>query len=416
MGKSKLLTGVVLLLLGFFVFYQLYSAFYNPISIEIVNQFSSTDGIDITGIIIREEQLISGNSSAALHFEVENGQRVSKNGVIADIYDDVSQSVAATRAADIEKEIKSIEEIEKYNDLNAVDINLINSKFYSYFDEFSAQTATGKFTDIEHQKNEMLGLINRKQLATGIQIDFSAQIAALKNQLAVEKTKAATPRGSIRAAQSGYFVSSADGYEGVLNPNMIGDITPEFLESLTPTAVDTANVIGKLVSNYTWYIAAGVSVSDSMQFKVGDNLKIKSEIKSGEYISVQVHSINISPNSSGAVIVFSCREMSGELSSVRSAPMRVVRNEYSGLKVSSKALRVINETQTDQNGVTTTKSVTGVYVLSGMTAHFVPVNIIYSPQNGGYVLCDYNTEDGNLKLYDEIIVKGKNIYDGKIID
>ena len=49
-----------------------------------------------------------------------------------------------------------------------------------------------------------------------------------------------------------------------------------------------------------------------------------------------------------------------------------------------------------------------------MTAKFIPVSIIYS--GGDYSLCEIKADDGNLRLYDEIIVKGKNIYDGKIID
>ena len=86
--------------------------------------------------------------------------------------------------------------------------------------------------------------------------------------------------------------------------------------------------------------------------------------------------------------------------------MKIVLNTYKGLKVSSSALRVVSK----EDGTNST----GVYVLSGMTAHFVPVNIVYS--NDVYAICEIEQEDGKLRLYDEIIVKGKNIYDGKIVD
>ena len=89
--------------------------------------------------------------------------------------------------------------------------------------------------------------------------------------------------------------------------------------------------------------------------------------------------------------------------------MTVVMKNYSGFRVSSKALRVV-KTNTPEGE----KAVTGVYVVNGVTAKFVPVNIIYSYD--GYALCEKVSADGNLRLYDEVIVKGKNIYDGKIIE
>ena len=56
----------------------------------------------------------------------------------------------------------------------------------------------------------------------------------------------------------------------------------------------------------------------------------------------------------------------------------------------------------------------GVYVLTGMQVKFVEVKVLFT--DGDYMICEKQTSDGNvLRLYDEVIVKGKNLYDGKII-
>ena len=53
-------------------------------------------------------------------------------------------------------------------------------------------------------------------------------------------------------------------------------------------------------------------------------------------------------------------------------------------------------------------------VLTGMQVKFVEVNVIYSDDD--YMICEKQTEDEKvLRLYDEVIVKGKNLYDGKIV-
>ena len=81
--------------------------------------------------------------------------------------------------------------------------------------------------------------------------------------------------------------------------------------------------------------------------------------------------------------------------------MTVVKKEYSGLKVPRSALRVVDSKR-------------GVYVLTGMQVKFVEVNVLFT--YGDYMICEKQTSDSTvLRLYDEVIVKGKNLYDGKII-
>ncbi len=414
MGKSRFWAGCVLFIIALFIFYQFYAVFYNPVSTEVVNTSTTVNGLDISAIIIREEQLVSTNTQNALHFEVEDSERVSKNGIIANIYSSSEQSLAASELVEIEREIADIEEIQKYNDLKAVDMSLLNKKIYDSLNNISFSADIGRFYGINQYENELLTLLNRKQLAIGKTVDFSAKLDSLKSRRDTLKSKVGTPISSIRAEKSGYFVSTTDGYEGILTPALLDGLTPETLDNLKPEKNDDKAVVGKLVSNYTWYIAATVSINDSLQFKVGDSYEIKTSLKSNPMVKTVVEKINMSANDDRAVLVFSCQEMSGELSSIRSGAFTVVKDTYTGIRVNSKALRIINTQETDDKGNTVEKSVTGVYVLNGMTANFVPVEIIYSAP--GYALCKISEESGNLRIYDEIIVKGKNMYDGKIID
>ncbi len=412
--KSRVITGILSVVLIIFVIYQLFASLYNPITTEIVNQFKTTDGINITGVIIREEMLVNNSYSGTMHFETQDSERVAKDGIIANVFGTAEQSYAATEIAKIQKEIANIEEIQKYNDLNAVDIGLINNKLYGELNSIICSAQSGKYTDITEHKEQMLTLLNRKQIATGVVVDFSSQLEQLKSRLTLLKSTLGTPIGSIKAEKAGYFLSVTDGYEGILTTDKLDRITPEFLEGLTPQKNESEAVIGKLVSDYTWYIAASVSINDSLAFKAGDTLKILTGLNNSPEIKVTVDRVNMSVSDDRAVVIFSCNQINSELSTIRTAPMTVVKNTYSGLKVNTKALRFKNEQSEKPDGTVSSSPTTGVYVLHGMTAKFVPVNIIYS--TSGYAICELSKEDGSLKLYDEIIVKGKNIYDGKIID
>ena len=94
--------------------------------------------------------------------------------------------------------------------------------------------------------------------------------------------------------------------------------------------------------------------------------------------------------------------MNSTLACMRTGAMTVINKEYTGLKVSKKALRVV-------------KGKTGVYVLSGINIRFLPVEVIYTHEE--YVICKQIKEnaDNILRLYDQVVVKGKNLYDGKVI-
>ena len=227
--------------------------------------------------------------------------------------------------------------------------------------------------------------------------DFSAQLDVLKAQL---NTNLPTPKTQITAEESGYFVSSADGYEKVFNGADIVNLTPELLESASSEKYDNT-VMGKIVSDYEWYIAANVSLNDSLKFKEGESLKIIKYVKISPELSVTVKKINVSESEAKAVIIFACNEMNKELASMRSGPMTVVKSQFSGLRVPKKSLRVVD-------------SVRGVYVQNGMQVNFVPVDIIYSDES--FIICAKQNEvDKGLKLYDRVVVKGKGLYDGKIV-
>ena len=54
----------------------------------------------------------------------------------------------------------------------------------------------------------------------------------------------------------------------------------------------------------------------------------------------------------------------------------------------------------------------GVYVSSGYDIRFRPIEVLY--QGDGYQICreDLTVENG-LKMFDQVIVKGTDLYDGK---
>ncbi|MGI6279536.1 MAG: HlyD family efflux transporter periplasmic adaptor subunit [Acutalibacteraceae bacterium] len=400
MKGLKLLKVFLMLLSMVFLINQLISSLYKPIKTETVVYHTALDGIKITGYIIRDEKNVTSAGDGVLHFVTPDGNRVSKNGVIADIYTNESVSITVSKMDVLKAQIADIEDILSYNDIEAANLELLNTRVKEKLRDMIFASSAGIYKDMVVLSEDLLSAVNRKQAAFGVVDGLSERLNALKAELSSLTASLPAAKGKILAPLSGYFVSKTDGYENVLNPKELDKITPEYLANLSPAAAE-GNVIGKIVSDYEWYIAAAVPINDSLKYKEGQNLKLETTVKSAPTLPVTVKKINISSKGDKAVIIFACSYMNSELAAMRSGVMTVVNKEYSGFKVPQKALRVVN-------------SVRGVYVLNGMQIKFVPVNILYSTED--FMICEKSNENGNyLKLYDRVVIKGKNLYDGKVV-
>lgn len=400
MKASKFFKIALLVLVIIFIINQIVSALYTPIKTETAEFCTANDGFNITGHIIRDEITVTSKSDGVLHFVTDDGSRVSKNGVIANIYNSESASITVSEINILKSQIADIEDILSFNDIQAANLDLINSRINDRLNDVLYSGAAGNYADMEELSEELLSAQNRKQAALGATSGLSSRLSGLKKKLKQLSASLPSATGSIRARESGYFVSKTDGYESVFTTSDLSKITPEYLSKVKPKTVKKGT-IGKIVSDYEWYIAATVSINDSLKYKEGQELKILTNIKSSPTLLVNVEKINISEKTESAVIIFACNDMNSELATLRTASMTVVSREYSGLRVPTKALRVVD-------------SVRGVYVQNGMQINFVPIEILYS--NDEYMILKKENENGNyLKLYDKVVVKGKNLYDGKIV-
>ena len=400
MKSAKVFKVILGIIVAIFIINQLVSSLYMPIRTENAVFFTANDGFKITGHIIRNETYVTAKSDGVLHFVTADGSRVAKDGIIANIYSSATASITVSEIDVLKSQIADIEDILSYNDIEAANLDLINSKISGSLGNFIFESASGNFKNVDELSKELLAANNRKQVALGVATGLNERLEALKLQLAKLENSLPGVKGNVLAAQSGYFVSKTDGYEKAFPSDDLSKITPEFLSSVEPKEKG-GNVIGKIVSDYEWYIATVLPLNDSLKYKEDQELKLVTNIKSSPTLSVTVKQINISEETENAVIIFACNDMNSELATIRIANMTVVDKEYSGLRIPKKALRVVDSQK-------------GVYVQSGMQISFVPVEIIYREDD--YIICEKKNENGNfLKLYDKVVVKGKNLYDGKIV-
>ena len=112
-------------------------------------------------------------------------------------------------------------------------------------------------------------------------------------------------------------------------------------------------------------------------------------------------------NTDETVLILSSKIMDSDIARLRTEDVEIVINETDGIRVNKSAVRVIDGVQ-------------GVYVLTGNIVRFKKLDIIYTGED--YVISKMIKEDvydenkvPYLKIYDAVILEGKDLKDGKLI-
>lgn len=421
---KKILVAALTVLALIYVAYLLISANFNMYPTENAIQTTVNDKIYTNGFIIRDENIISSNTSGVLSYSCNDGEQVEANGEIAKIYANESDAVSQTIADSLEMKKQALENIQNSNISGSVGIdtinNDINNKMISYLDYVNDCDINSVLSVSE----DLLSSINQRQLYTGKYTNFNAEIAALQTQIDELRGSSGESIGVIQTDKAGYFSEHCDGYENSLKYSAIDKLSLSDLNNVSKSTV-VENSAGKIISSLNWYVACEVTADEAINLSLWDsNVSILFSDASTEAIPASIYRIDQKSKDSSALVILRCDNMDADLIEARQEPIEIRLGTYTGLRVSKRAIHddYVTKTTYDENNnsVTEQKKVQGVYVLYGSEVQFKQISILYADDD--YVICDpepdpeilYNGD--TISMYDQVIIKGDDLYDGKVIE
>lgn len=397
----------------------------NNISTEMAVKYTAADTIKTTGLIVRDEECIKNEYNGVLSYRYFDGDKVQVNGEVADVYNNENDAIAQARIKEIDERIAYLEDLSSSSTsvnvgLDSVN-NQINTKLFSLIDTVNKQ----KFSTIGEIEDELMTSIYRKQVITGEQGDFTVKIEELKSEKQKYLDSCSDSIGTVKVPASGYFVSEVDGYENVLDIKKLDEITPKQLKEIKPEDIDKDAYVGKIIKGINWYLLCEIS-SDEATSIMHDSFDVKIKLPYAVLgdVPAKIISVNPSAEDDKCVLVLQCNYMNNSLSKIRKEAVDVVINTYEGLKVAKSALHddFVEKTVEKDDGTKETQKekVQGVYVKYGSELVFKQVVVLYSGND--YVVCAEQPDEGSLfngktiALYDEVVVQGSDLFDGKIIE
>ena len=385
-----------------YVGYQVYKTVYSPIVTETVYRYETYQTIDVEGITVRDETVIEADVDGYVYYLAENGTRVSKNGVIAQVFPSEKDAYAQTMIERLKQQIDSLKSIADQRNTSNANLTVINKQVKNIVQEAVAGLRGARYGDLYAIRNQLTNILNKQAILVGTATDFDDYIIDLEQTLNDYENDYAQATASIKSPVSGYFVAEVDGLEDVLAVDALDSLTTASIRDALKATPKPADGVGKVVGDYEWYMVCVVPGEEALAVSIGDAIDIRLPFASNQIIPMTVRSA--SKDASGDVaLVLSCSYMSNELSSLRRETMQILVQKYAGLRIPKKAL-VFDE---DNNP--------GVYVQIGNTIVLRKVKLLYSTSD--FCICAEEKENKKdyLQLYDDIVVEGKELYDGKIV-
>ncbi len=395
-----LLVLVILVLVVYFAF-QINNLLNPSYQYETANMYTMADSVPCTGIAVRNETIIDFDAVGTLNFRVSDGDKVAKDSVVADVYSSKSIARDVMVRNLLSSKLVALQRATDSQKFASTNLDTVSNQIYHTMVDLSRSIDSGSFDEFDKSSLKALEQLSVFSLATKADLNYDSAISSLTSQLDVVNQDMLVSSSEITTGVGGYFVSYTDGFETLINMDMIQTATPEELKTLLETndrAIETNSC--KVVSNYTWYFAALIDSKYESRFKKGQKLELDLNYALVKKLPVKVAQVTTDIENQLSMILFSCESLNSDITSLRIESGEISFRTYKGIRIPRSAIRVIDDN-------------VGVYTRYDNKVLFK--KITYDFENDDFVLANPSRKSDELNLYDEIILEGKDLYDGKTL-
>ena len=399
--NNKLIKGLLIaasfLVVFFFVFrlVNIISEEYETVSAE---DSSVYDTLDTKGYLVRDEIMLYNSGGGTVVSTASNADKVNANSPVAVTFSNSNAANAYTRLSYLKEVQESYRLISEQTEFTNIDMSVLGNQIDSDYKNIISSIYDGNYSTIGDTKLNLLVDVSRRQVSLGTKIDCENKISTIQSEISLLETQA-VQQNIISAGSAGYYISNADGYESVIQVSMLNDLKAADLENVInskPQAI-AESCVGKVMNGFYWYLAAVVDLNDSNSLKEGDVINIIIGNTGTEKIKTEVFKIN-KENEKKSVVILKSNSISPDILTSRIVNVKLILNEFSGLKVPKKAIRVIDGNQCS-------------YVRIGNVTKLRYRNVIYSCNE--YVIASEDNKKEfpgtQLKKHDNIILNGRGL-------
>ena len=396
----KLIPVIILAAMVVYVGFRALSTLRSPMQTVTVSRATVETGSSVSGWAVREETVLYGGGST-VSVQVSDGQRVSAGGLLAVEYSGTSAMERASQLRELKLRLSRLESISEAETDSA-------DGAWTSLIALSRAVSSRDFSELDSIETDIETYIH----TAGGSAETSGEIASLRSEISQLEAQGGSDTRNINAASAGIFSSVVDGFESVSSADL-EDLSPAGLQQLFAQPDDVPDAaLGKLVTDITWYYATVMPETDARRLldvvwdeeagAISADREITVAFTKTYKATLQMNVESIGQAEDGkCVVVFSCRRGLEEAVGQRELSAEVIFESRTGIRVPYDSIH-------REDGETV------VYIVTGLQAERVPVEIL--GEYDEYVLVRDGAENGShLRQGSELIVRGRNLYDGKVV-
>lgn len=385
------------------------------IEVENVVYAETLRTVPLNALIFRDETVYTASKTGKSCVFYTDGEKVPKGTRLLSVYPDRADAEIQQRINDLSAKISVLERSTVIKSYTTSDFNALDSSIKKRVGSIILSVAEGKLDMASLNEEELLVLMNRRSSSLTAAGGYDMLIDEYKKEVASLQSRLSGDHANVYSSKAGYFYSNTDGYEKIFTMNKLENLTLDDYVELADKLPDEevmASSVCKIVSSPTWYITVELDKVTAARFTEGKNKYYDYSVifpySDGKTVRMKLNKTVSQTNYDTVVLVFSSDVLIEGFNYTRSQPVELVVEEYAGLKVPETAIRFVD-------------GKTGVYTLDGTIVKFKETTVMYKEK--GYCYCKLPVPSEidlqsatELSLYDPVIVSGKDIYEGKIVN
>ena len=266
---------VLAILVVTYVIYLVYVTNFKQVKTISAKETIAYDAVNCEAFIVHDETLISFDGNGVISYTASDGDKVSINEPVAGVFDSVASAGARQEAERLKYKIDSLKLLQANSGTITKTPDTLDKNVSSSLMKANLSINGGSISSTELCADDVLYYINERQIVTGKTMDFTAKINELETQYKELQTDLSKGKKfkDVKSPATGYFVSSADGYENVFKVSELESIMPENADwsKIKPNAV-SEKVIGKTIDGVYWYAVCPVT-AESASFISSSGMK-----------------------------------------------------------------------------------------------------------------------------------------------
>ena len=394
----------------------------DPLTTAVAYNYRSDEGITVSGYLVREEEVLPDNGGL-VYVTREEGEKVSQGGDVAVVYHSREGLDQARRLSELEDQLEQLEYAQTVAAGGQAVLRL-DSSIRDGILTLRREADGEDYTAAGREAENLRALVLKRDFTYTGQDDLEVQAEAIRGEIEALEPAARQNSTTITVEEGGYYSSLVDGYEQVLTPALLGEMEAADLEAIRRDET-LASSVGKLIRGSRWYYAAAVDAGDVAKARAGDSVTLRFSGGLEQDVPMTVWRVGEEESDGQCLLVLAADQYLSITTLLRDQNAQVIFHSYDGIRVPSRAMRLLEVTVTDgETGAERTETVPGVYCMVGRIARFKPVEILYQGDDYYLVAPDQEAmgwlEVGpsihTIRAGDEIIVTARELYDGKVIE